>query len=284
VYVATTTDKDGNVVESFAVSSSLASATREGAHESDKDLVVASEITLEWPADPTDTRENRSRTVVVMINDDAANEAALEALTLTLVNATNADVDSDYKQTVIVVEDDDDLPRVAVRPFHVAYPPVDEISGATLRETNKVSIPVDVTSGSSALAFSVSYVVANGTAVPGVAYTNTSGTLTWSAHDTSTKFIDVDVHWGPNTPRGGHHRRRHARSKRERRAGRRGLDQLEPLDGVDGGASAVRRTPGRVSPGDAAHDQRGMDRVTASPLAASPERADAPLAAAARLA
>ena len=200
VYVATTTDKDGNVVESFAVSSSLASATREGAHESDKDLVVASEITLEWPADPTDTRENRSRTVVVYINDDAANEAALEALTLTLVNATNADVDSDYKQTVIVVEDDDDLPRVATRPFHVAYPPVDEISGATLRETNKVSIPVDVTSGSSALAFSVSYVVANGTAVPGVAYTNTSGTLTWSAHDTSTKFIDVDVHWGQIPP------------------------------------------------------------------------------------
>lgn len=200
VYVATTTDADGNVVESFAVSSSLAEATREGAHKNDIDLVVASEIVLEWPADPTDEREDRARTVVVAVVDDVAREAALEALTLTLVNATNADVDLDFSQTVIVVEDDDPLPAIAVRPFRVAYPPVDEISGATLRETATTSIPVDVTSGESALAYSVSYVVANGTAVPGVAYTNTSGVLTWSAHDTATKFIDVDVHWGQIPP------------------------------------------------------------------------------------
>ena len=182
------------------MSSSLAEATREGAHKNDIDLVVASEIVLEWPADPTDEREDRARTVVVAVVDDAAREAALEALTLTLVNATNADVDPDFSQTVIVVEDDDPSPAIAVRPFRVAYPPVDEISGATLRETATTSIPVDVTSGESALAYSVSYVVANGTAVPGVAYTNTSGVLTWSAHDTATKFIDVDVHWGQIPP------------------------------------------------------------------------------------
>jgi hypothetical protein len=200
VSVATTTDADGNAVESFAVASSLANATREGAHASDVDVVVATGIVLEWPADPTDARADRERSVAVTILDDAAREAALEALTLTLVNATNADVDPDASLTVIVVQDDDPLPRLAVRPFHVAYPPVDADTGATLYETNTVSVPVDVVSGESALAYSAAYVVANGTAVSGVAYTNASGTLHWGAHDAATKYVDVDVHWAAIPP------------------------------------------------------------------------------------
>ena len=197
VSVTTTTDADGNAVETFALASSLAAATSGlGAHDSDTDFVFADDgIVLEWPADPTDARADRARTVAVTISDDAAREAALEALTLTLVNATNADVDPEMGFTTIVVEDDDPPPAVAVRPFHVAYPPVDAASGATIRETSAVSIPVDVVSGESALAYSVAYVVANGTAAAGVAYTNASGTLQWSAHDASTKYVEILVHW-----------------------------------------------------------------------------------------
>ena len=200
VSVATSTDADGNAVESFAVASSLANATRNGTHASDVDVVVATGIVLEWPADPTDARADRARSVSVTILDDAAREAALEALTLTLVNATNADVDPDASLTVIVVQDDDPLPQLAVRPFYVAYPPVDADTGATLYETNTVSVPVDVVSGESALAYSAAYVVANGTAVSGVAYTNASGTLHWDAHDAATKYVDVDVHWAAIPP------------------------------------------------------------------------------------
>ena len=200
VLFATILNTDGEEVEQFVVSSSLAEATRKGSYESDVDVMLSSSMPiLQWDADVEDMRLNRLRTITITVSDDGSYENALEALTLELINPTNADVDVDNSVTVIVIEDDDDVPTIAVRPYQVAYPPTDEI-GAQLYETETVQIPVDVVTGSSALAFSASYVVSNGTAVAGVTYTATSGTLSWAAQDSSTKFIDVSIHWSVVAP------------------------------------------------------------------------------------
>ena len=77
-------------------------AVANGTRWSDRDFEVPIRR-LSWsPTDPT-----RVKSVPVIIRDDRIFETALEALTITLRNATNADVDETRASTVVTIADDD---------------------------------------------------------------------------------------------------------------------------------------------------------------------------------
>lgn len=145
--------------------------------------------TLHWV--PGDNGENF---VYVRIINDRVHESALEALTITLVNAVNADISQDAS-AVVNIEDDDPAPLFAARPRNIAYPPL-------YRDVSEVvRIPIDIVGGGRfALPAVVDYTIltsgAATSAIEGIHYTAASGRLTWAPEQYNvTQFAEVTLHW-----------------------------------------------------------------------------------------
>ena len=111
-----------------------------------------------------------SRTVSVPTADDAADEED-ETFTLTLTNPTNAMLD-EATATGTIEDDDEPLPAVGV-------------SDASATEGEAVEFTVSL-SEASARQVTVQYATSGGTAASGTDFTETSGTLTFGANETST--------------------------------------------------------------------------------------------------
>ena len=153
--------------------------------------------TLHWvPGDNAETH------VYVKIINDNVHESALEALTITLVNAVNADIETDVKSrsAIVNIADDDDAPLFAVRPRNVVRPP-------KYRDSQIVAkIPVhQVGGGRFALPAVVDYaIVTSGgpfAAVAGSHYVDATGRLTWNPEDyNKTKYAEVELKWANIPP------------------------------------------------------------------------------------
>ena len=235
-------------------------AVANGTRWSDRDFEVPIRR-LSWsPTDPT-----RVKSVPVIIRDDRIFETALEALTITLRNATNADVDETRASTVVTIADDDAKVLVAARPHVAVY----RATGATTAH-----VPVDVVAGETALGATVAYAVGGGTMVNGTMYEHASGTLTWAPHDSGTKFVEVRLFW-ENIAGGGVDPGRDADARAERAGGPRGRAR------GDASAARVRGADRGVPAGNEARDVRRMDSQRTAAAAADAAVAAAPVAAAA---
>ncbi|MYI20113.1 MAG: hypothetical protein F4121_08580, partial [Acidimicrobiia bacterium] len=127
--------------------------------------------TLTFPAGDT------SKTVSVSIIDDTLDEVN-ETFKVTLSNPTNDVTISDNEATVTIT-DDDDPPSL-----RVADKTVDEDAG---------SVTLTVTLGRvSSKTVTVDYATSSGTATAGIDYTDTSGSLSFAAGDTS-KTVSVSI-------------------------------------------------------------------------------------------
>ena len=162
---------------------------RAGRKTSDRDFEVPVRR-LSWSPAEDLLGRSRTRTIPVKITDDAIFETALEALTLTLVNATNADVDEARGSAAVTITDDDPALLLAARPHVAAYRPVgrDPLG-------HFANVTVDVVGGSSALPATVAYEITGGTLANGTQYVGTSGTLTWAPHDFESKTVAVELLW-----------------------------------------------------------------------------------------
>ena len=158
-----------------------AAAVYGGARWSDRDFAVPVRE-LHWAAG-----ELGARYVTVQILNDRIYETALEALTLSLYNATNADVQGNRSTTVVTITDDDRALTLNVRPYTAVY----RVPGGE----PYAYIPVDVVGGENALPATVSYEVKGGTMTKDVMYESTTGTLTWEPHDRDTKTVRVTLMW-----------------------------------------------------------------------------------------
>ena len=158
-----------------------AAAVYGGARWSDRDFAVPVRE-LRWAAG-----ELGARHVTVQILNDRIYETALEALTLGLYNATNADVQGNRSTTVVTITDEDQALTLNVRPYTAVY----RVPGGA----PYAYIPVDVVGGENALPATVSYEVKGGTMTKDVMYESTTGTLTWEPHDRDTKTVRVTLMW-----------------------------------------------------------------------------------------
>ena len=158
-----------------------AAAVYGGARWSDRDFAVPVRE-LRWAAG-----ELGARHVTVQILNDRIYETALEALTLGLYNATNADVQGNRSTTVVTIADEDQALTLNVRPYTAVY----RVPGGA----PYAYIPVDVVGGENALPATVSYEVKGGTMTKDVMYESTAGTLTWEPHDRDTKTVRVTLMW-----------------------------------------------------------------------------------------
>ena len=151
-----------------------------------------SPTTLHWMAG-----ESGENFVYVRIRNDRVHENALEALTLTLVDAMNADIETDFKNksAVVTIADDDPAPLFGVRARNVAFPPLYRYSQET------VKIPIDIIGGGNfALPAVIDYeIVTSGaasSAVAGVHYAAATGRLTWMPGDYGkTQYAEVVLDW-----------------------------------------------------------------------------------------
>ena len=151
------------------------------AHWSTRDFDVYN-VSLEWAANVVG-----SQSIMVWIRNDTIFEASLEALTLTLRDAVNADVDASGRDnSVVTIADDDSAPLVHAREYNVVY---------WLNSSTTGVVPVDVVSGDAALVATVNYTVTGGSAILGTHYETQTGQLTWAAHDRATKYVDVALLW-----------------------------------------------------------------------------------------
>jgi len=125
--------------------------------------------------------ESSSKTISVSIIDDSAQEEN-ETFTVTLSNASGAGLGTPSSATVTISANDN---PVGILQFSSSTYSVNEDGG---------SITLTVTrSGGSSGAVSVNYATANGTATAGSDYTFTSGILSWSAGESSSKIITVSI-------------------------------------------------------------------------------------------
>ena len=115
-----------------------------------------------------------TKTISVPIADDAEDDGG-ETFTLTLSNASGADLD-DATATGTINDDDESLPAVSV-------------SDATSAEGDAVAFTVSLSAASSRQV-TVEYATSDGTAAAGSDYTAESGTLTFAANETS-KTVSV---------------------------------------------------------------------------------------------
>ncbi|KAK3275073.1 hypothetical protein CYMTET_16778 [Cymbomonas tetramitiformis] len=151
------------------------------ARSSDEADYVLRNHTLQWSAFETGTKF-----LVLGIVDDEVEEELYEAFTTVLVNATNCDISPVWNSTVVVIEHDDDpSPLFQVELHTVVH----------RGEGRRVKIPVWQVDGASALQSVVHYVLTGGTAPSGVAYTPAQGLLVWDPYDSTTKEIEVELHW-----------------------------------------------------------------------------------------
>ena len=120
--------------------------------------------------------------VSVHILNDKIIELGLEALTLQLYNATNADIVGNQSTSTVTITDDDKLLLLAVRPYNAVY---------REHKVTHAFIPVDVIGGETALPSRVGFEVGGGTLTSGEMYEPQSGTLDWEPHDQSTKYVKV---------------------------------------------------------------------------------------------
>jgi len=149
-------------------------------------------LTLHWMAGDT-----ADAFVYVRVVNDDIHEADLEALTLTLVNPQNCDIETDVKnQTAVVTIRDDDLaPMFAVRARTVIYPPLYRDMRAVAR------IPVDMIAGGRfVLPAIVQYTTAVGTssqsARAGVHFVNVTRQIIWTSEQFGeTKYAEVELDW-----------------------------------------------------------------------------------------
>jgi hypothetical protein len=133
----------GESVEEGYRPTSHAPAVYGGPRWSDRDFEVPMR-TLTWAAGELGTRH-----VTVKILNDRIYETALEALTLGLYNATNADVQTNRSTTVVTIADDDNALTLNVRPYTAVY----RVPGGD----PYAYIPVDVVGGENALPATVSF-------------------------------------------------------------------------------------------------------------------------------
>ena len=144
-------------------------ATADGTAEASEDYTAASTTTLTFAADET------TKTVSVPTTEDTRNEDR-EAFTVTLSGPTNATLKSDAKTATGTINDDDALPVLSIE------------DADTVTEGGTASF--EVTMAQSAKTVTVQYSTGDGTAQQPGDYTSTSGTLTFTAGQT-TKTIEV---------------------------------------------------------------------------------------------
>ena len=150
---------DGEVTVDYATSDGTATAGED---------YTATSGTLAFTAG--DTR----KTISVPITDDAEDDAG-ETFTLTLSNASGADLD-DAAATGTINDDDESPPAVGV-------------SDASAAEGDAVAFTVSLSAANSRQV-TVEYATSDGTATAGSDYTAESGTLTFAANET-TKTVSV---------------------------------------------------------------------------------------------
>ena len=123
----------------------------------------------------TFTAGDTRKTISVPITDDAEDDGG-ETFTLTLSNASGADLDDATAAGTINDDDDESPPAVSV-------------SDASAAEGDAVAFTVSLSAASSRRV-TVEYATSDGTATSGTDYTAESGTLTFAANETS-KTVSV---------------------------------------------------------------------------------------------
>lgn len=152
---------------------SVAVSVTAGTATAGADYTVTSPVTLNWAdGDAAD------KSIAVTIIDDAQPESA-EAFQVALSNATGATLGSPASATA-TIQDNDAAPQPGTLQFSGATAAVGEAAGSITVTVNRVS----GTDG----AVSVDYSSANGTAVAGVDYTATNGTLNFANGQASATF------------------------------------------------------------------------------------------------
>jgi hypothetical protein len=175
--VSVTEGNAGTALATFTVTLSTASgratsvnyATSNGTATVASGDYVAASGTLSFPAGTT------SQTVAVTINGDLLNEAN-ETVNLNLSGATNATI-ADNRGIATIVNDDP-LPTLSI-----ADTSVTEANSGTRNVTFTVTL-----SAASGRSVTVNYATANGTALSGSDYMSKTGTVTFSAGQTTRTF------------------------------------------------------------------------------------------------
>ena len=151
-----------------------------------------SPLTVHWEAGDTDD----AYVYIHIVNDDI-HEADLEALTLTLVNAENCDIEEGFENrtAIVTIKDEDAAPMFEVRARTPFYPPLYR----DVRE--KIQIPIDMVAGGRfTLPAVIEYTAAIGTsslaATPGIHYANVTAQLTWQPEQyATTQYAEIELDW-----------------------------------------------------------------------------------------